>query len=55
MATNTYNRQFKSGAEFKSADGTWQLKVKIECETEPHRPAMVRKRVRGDRDHVGMG
>jgi len=35
------------------ADGTWHLKVQVEIPGRPNDPITFRKRVRGDRDHVG--
>ena len=35
------------------ADGTWHLKVQVEIPGRPNDPTVFRKRVRGDRDHVG--
>ena len=36
------------------ADGTWHLKVQVEVPGRPgNEPITFRKRVRGDRDHVG--
>ena len=37
----------------QEADGTWHLKVFVDNPTDPKRPFAYRKRVRGDRDHVG--